>query len=143
MRNAAERKGQPYVCGRYIGGTLTNFKEIRKRIDKLEKLISDKESGALDKFTKLERLMIDREIADLEQKFGGLLSMKKLPAGVFVVDPEFERKGVAEANQLGIPVIAIANNDCDLSKVTYPVPANDTTRKSLQYLVDAVASAIK
>ena len=143
MRSAAEHKGQPHVCGRYIGGTLTNFKEIRKRIDKLEKLMSDKESGALDKFTKLERLMIDRERADVEQKFGGLLSMKKLPAGVFVVDPEFESKGVAEANQLGIPVIAIANNDCDLSRVTYPIPANDTTRKSIQYLVDAVASAIK
>ncbi len=143
MRNAAERKNQPYSCARYIGGTLTNFKEIRKRVDKLEKLMADKESGALEKFTKLERLMIDREITDLEQKFGGLLNMKKLPVAVFAVDPEFESKGVAEANQLGIPVIAIANNDCDLSKVQYPIPANDTTRKSIQYLVDQIANAIK
>ncbi len=143
MRNAADGKGQPHSCARYIGGTLTNFKEIRKRVDKLEKLMADKESGALDKFTKLERLMIDREIADLEQKFGGLLSMKKLPVGVFVVDPEFENKGVAEAQQLGIPVIAISNNDCNISKITYPVPANDTTRKSIKYIVEQIAGAIK
>ena len=143
MVAAAERKAQPYSCARYIGGTLTNFKEIRKRVDKLEKLIADKESGALDKFTKLERLMIDRDIADLEQKFGGLLSMKKLPAAVFVIDSEFESKGVAEANQLGIPVIAVANNDCNIAKVEYPIPANDTSRKSIQYFVDEIASAIK
>ncbi len=143
MKAAAERKGQPYSCARYIGGTLTNFKEIRKRVDKLEKLISDKESGALDKFTKLERLMIDREIADLEQKFGGLLSMKKLPAAVFAIDPEFESKGIAEALQLGIPVIAVANNDCNIAKVTHPIPANDTSRKSIQYFVDEIAAAIK
>jgi small subunit ribosomal protein S2 len=143
MRNAAESKGQPYSCGRYIGGTLTNFKEIRKRVDKLEKLIADKESGALAKFTKLERLMIDREIADLEQKFGGLLSMKKLPAAVFAVDPEFETKGIAEALQLNIPIIALANNDCNISKIKYPIPANDTTRKSIEYFVKEVAGAIK
>ncbi len=143
MRNTAESKGQPHSCGRYIGGTLTNFKEIRKRVDKLEKLIADRESGALDKFTKLERLMIDREIEDLEQKFGGLLSMKKLPVAVFVIDPEFESKGVKEANQLGIPVIALANNDCDITKVTYPIPANDTTRKSIEYFVKEIAGVIK
>ncbi len=143
MRKAAESKGQPHSCGRYIGGTLTNFKEIRKRVDKLEKLMADKESGALDKFTKLERLMIDREIEDLEQKFGGLLSMKKLPVAIFVIDPEFESKGVAEALQLNIPIIALANNDCDISKITYPIPANDTTNKSIKYFVTEVAGAIK
>ncbi len=143
MRNAAESKAQPHSCGRYIGGILTNFKEIRKRVDKLEKLIADKESGALDKFTKLERLMIDREIADLEQKFGGLLSMKKLPAAVFAIDPEFESKGIAEAVQLNIPIIAVANNDCDISKITYPIPANDTTKKSIEYFVQEIAGAIK
>jgi len=143
MRKAAESKAQPFSCGRYIGGTLTNFKEIRKRVDKLEKLMADKESGALEKFTKLERLMIDREIEDLEQKFGGLLSMKKLPAAVFVIDPEFENKGVAEATQLKIPVIALANNDCNISKITYPIPANDTTNKSIEYFVKEVAGAIK
>ncbi len=143
MRSAAESKAQPHSCGRYIGGTLTNFKEIRKRVDKLEKLIADKESGALEKFTKLERLMIDREITDLEQKFGGLLSMKKLPAAIFAIDPEFETKGVAEAIQLGIPVIALANNDCNIAKITYPIPANDTTKKSIEYFVEQVASAIK
>ncbi|MCD5384306.1 MAG: 30S ribosomal protein S2 [Candidatus Pacebacteria bacterium] len=143
MRNAAERKNQPHSCGRYIGGTLTNFKEIRTRVDKLENLMADRESGALDKFTKLERLMIDREIEDLDQKFGGLLHMKKLPVAVFAVDPEFENKGVAEALQLGIPIIAIANNDCDLAKVSYAIPANDTTRKSIQYLVDTLITAIK
>ena len=143
MRTAAEGKVQPFSCGRYIGGTLTNFKEIRKRVMKLETLMADKESGALDKFTKLERLMIDREIEDLAQKFGGLLSMKKLPAAVFVVDPEFENKGVAEAIQLNIPVIALANNDCNISKITYPIPANDTTKKSIEYFVKEIAGAIK
>jgi small subunit ribosomal protein S2 len=143
VRTAAESKNMPYVTGRYIGGTLTNFKEIRKRINKLEKLIADKESGVLSKFTKLERLMIDREIADLEQKFGGLLSLKRLPAAVFVVDPEFESKGVMEAKMLNIPVIALANNDCNINNVQYPIVANDTTRKSVEYFVNQIISVIK
>lgn len=142
VRAAAERINQPYVAGRYIGGTLTNFKEVRKRVEKLEKLVSDKESGALSKYTKLERLMIDREIADLEAKFGGLTPMKKLPAAVFVVDPSFEDKGVREAVQLNIPIIALAGSDCDMARITYPIPANDATRKSIQYFVDHIAGAV-
>ncbi len=143
VRSVAESKGQPYSCGRYIGGTLTNFKEIRKRVDKLEQLIADKESGKFDKFTKLERLMIDREIEDLEQKFGGLINMKKLPVVIVVVDPEFESMGVKEALQLGIPIIALANSDCDISKINHPIPANDTTRKSIEYFVQKLAEVLK
>lgn len=142
VRAAAEHSGQPYVAGRYIGGTLTNFKEVRKRVDELEKLMADRESGAFAKYTKLERLMKDRKIADLESKFGGLIPMKKLPAAVVVVDPTFEDKGVREAINLNIPVIALASSDCDMVRITYPVPANDSTRASIQYFVDQIASVL-
>src|SRR3989338_2076475 len=86
IKEYAERIGAPYVAGRWIGGTLTNFKNIRKRIDRLEKLMSERESGALEKYTKRERLMIDREIIELLGRFGGLVKITDLPVALFIVD---------------------------------------------------------
>ena len=109
IRAAAEKAGMPYVAGRWIGGTLTNFKNIRKRIDRLEKLMQEREAGELEKYTKKERLLIDREIDKLLSRFGGLVSMKDLPGALFIVDTRHEKTAVNEANQLGIPVIGIAS----------------------------------
>lgn len=141
VRDAALRAGVPYVAGRWIGGTLTNFKNIRKRIDRLGKLSSERDSGALEKYTKRERLLIDREITELLARFGGLVSMADLPGALFVVDTRREKTAVAEANQLGIPIVGLASSDCDFSLIQYPVPANDTSVGSVKLIVDSIALA--
>lgn len=141
VRSGAESAGLPFVAGRWIGGTLTNFKNIRKRIDRMEKLMKDRESGELDKYTKKERLMIDREIEELQGRFGGIATLRDLPAALFVVDSRHEKTAVEEANQMRIPVIGLASSDCDFSKVQFPIPANDTSVKSIALIVDAIAGA--
>ncbi len=141
VKIAAERVGAPYVAGRWIGGTLTNFKNIRKRIDRLEKLMGERERGELEKYTKRERLMIDREIEELLGRFGGLVKMTELPAALFIVDPRHENTAVLEANQLKIPVIGLASSDCDFSLIQYPIPANDTSVRSISLVTNLVADA--
>lgn len=141
-RRAAESCAMPYCAGRWIGGTLTNAKEIKRRVDRLEKLTAERESGALDKFTKKERVLIDREIANLNEMFSGLLSMKEKPAAVFVIDSRHEDIAVREANQLNIPVVALSSNDCDFAKVQYPIAGNDATKKSISHILEVVASTI-
>lgn len=141
VKDAAIRVGAPYVTGRWIGGTLTNFKNIRKRIDRLEKLMSEREQGVLEKYTKKERLLIDREIEELLGRFGGLVKLAEVPAAVFIVDTRRENTAVQEANQLGIPVIGLASSDCDFSLVQYPIPGNDTSVRSIRLVVDSIALA--
>jgi small subunit ribosomal protein S2 len=141
VKDAAERAGLPYVAGRWIGGTLTNFKNIRKRIDRLEKLMKDRESGELEKYTKKERLMIDREIDELLGRFGGIVAVKDLPAALFVVDTRHEKTAVQEANQLRIPVIGLSSSDCDFSLVQHAIPANDTSIKTISLIVNEIADA--
>ncbi|HEY4516632.1 MAG TPA: 30S ribosomal protein S2 [Candidatus Paceibacterota bacterium] len=141
VKAAAERAGMPYSTNRWIGGTLTNFKNIRKRIDRLEKLIAERESGALEKYTKKERLLLDREIEELLTRFGGLVSMRELPAALFIVDTRHEDTSVREANQLGIPVVGLSSSDCDFAFIQHPIPGNDTSVKSVRIVVDAIAEA--
>ncbi len=136
ISRSAEKLGAPYCAGRWIGGSLTNFSEIKKRLGRLEELSSMREKGELAKFTKLERLLIDREITDLQNMFGGLRSMHKLPDAVFVVDPRKESIALAEAVQLNIPVIALLNSDCAAQDIAYPIPANDASRETLGIVLD-------
>lgn len=140
LRRAAEKLGAPYCAGRWIGGSLTNFSEIKKRLGRLEELSTMREKGELAKFTKHERLLIDREIADLELMFGGLRGMTKLPDALFVIDSRAESGAVAEANQLNIPVIAVINTDCDRTKIAHPIPANDASRETLKIVLEEVTN---
>ena len=141
LKAAAERAGQPFVAGRWIGGSLTNFKNIRKRIERLEKLSGERERGELGKYTKRERLLIDREIEELSARFGGLVSMSDLPGALFVVDTRHEHTAVTEANQLGIPVVGLSSSDCDFSQVQYPIPGNDTSVRSIKLVCEEIAEA--
>ncbi len=141
VKSNAEAAGMPYVAGRWIGGTLTNFKIIRKRIDLLEKLMAERESGELDKYTKKERVLIDRRIEELLTRFGGLVKMTDLPAALFIVDTRHEDTAVKEANQLNIPIIGLASTDCDFSLIKYPIPANDTSIKSVGLIADIISRA--
>ncbi len=133
----------PYVAGRWIGGALTNAPEIKKRIAKFEDLQKQKEKGELAKYTKKERLLIDREIAGLEDMFLGIVGMKELPKAVFVIDPKKEFIAVAEAKKMGIPVIAVLNTDCDIKDVDYPIVANDASTASILFFVSEIVKACK
>lgn len=141
--HAAEELGMSYVAGRWIGGTLTNFPEIKKRLARLEDLTTQKEKGELGKYTKKERLLIDREIDKLNLYFGGLTGMKNLPKVVVVIDPKKEHIAVAEAKRMKIPVVAIAGSDCNLFEVDYAIPANDSSKHSISYILSEIVSAYK
>ncbi len=134
---------QPYVAGRFIGGTITNFSEIRKRVERLESLTDQKEKGELVKYTKKERLLIDREIERLKVFFSGLSLMKSLPQAVFIVDAKHEITAVKEAQRKGIPVIALCGSDNDLAEVDYSIPGNDASKSSIAFFLDKVAAAYK
>jgi small subunit ribosomal protein S2 len=143
VRMTAEALGLPYVAGRWVGGTFSNFAIIKKRIEHLETLCEDRDKGTLTKYTKLERLLIDREIKRLEETFGGLRGLRSLPAAIVVVDPKHEKNAIAEAHILGIPVVALANSDCNLNEVTYAIPANDANRASISLILGKLADAYR
>jgi small subunit ribosomal protein S2 len=143
VRTAAGIEGMPYVDGRWIGGTISNFPQIRKRIDRYEKLVSDRDKGELAKYTKRERMLIDKEIASLEKMFFGIVSMKKIPDALFVIDPRRERIAVKEALDFNIPVIALCGSDCNIVDITYPIIGNDSSKSSIQYFVDEITKAFQ
>jgi len=131
-----------YVTNRWAGGTLTNFKVISKRVEYFRKLASDLEKGALDKYTKKERLGIEREINRLRFLFGGLESFEKLPDVLIVINPAVHDAAVREARKSKIPVIALSNVDTDPRFIDYLVPGNDKSRKSIQFFLDKIGGGI-
>jgi len=139
VKRIAERLNQPYVASRWIGGSLTNFSEIRKRLAHLADLTEKREKGELSKFTKRERLLIDREIADLEAMFGGLRGIQKLPDALVIVDPRHEQGAVEEAKLLRVPIVALMNSDCDRAGVAFPIPGNDASIASINLILDEIA----
>lgn len=140
LARAAERLGAPFVASRWIGGTLSNFSEIKKRVNRLQELTAMREKGELAKFTKHERLLIDREITDLEAMFGGLKSMPKLPDALVIIDPRHESGATKEAALLSIPIIAVLNTDCDRQGIAYPIPANDASAASISFILGEIAT---
>ncbi|MEI8328003.1 MAG: 30S ribosomal protein S2 [Candidatus Taylorbacteria bacterium] len=141
IKNAAQSLNMPYVDGRWIGGTITNFVQVRKRIERYEKLTSDKEKGELAKYTKRERMLIDKEIASLEKMFYGIVNLKKMPDAVFVIDPKKEKIAIKEAADFNIPVIALCGSDCNISDIRYPLVGNDASKLSIQYFVGEINAA--
>jgi small subunit ribosomal protein S2 len=141
--NAGNVLSLPYAKDRWIGGTITNFPEIKKRIARLDDLKIKKEKGELEMYTKKERLMLDREVDRLERYFGGMLTLKKTPDALIVVDPKKEHIAVVEAKRMNIPVIAIASTDCNIKEVDYPIVANDGSRGSIAFILDTLVQAYK
>lgn len=139
---AAKRVAMPYVTQRWLGGTLTNFDQIQGRIKKLRDLRVQREAGELKKYTKKEQLLIDRQIAKLEKFLGGMESMSDRPAAVFVVDTHREEVAVREAVKMGIPVVGIVDTNSDPTLVDYVIAANDDAVKSIELIVNEIASAI-
>lgn len=143
IKDSAMSIDQPYVVGRWIGGTITNFEEMAKRIKRFESLMEQKSKGLLAKYTKKERLMIDRELEKLEEKFGGVVNMRIKPKAVFVIDSKHEDIAVQEAVKENIPVLGIANSDCNLDILSYPILANDSSVKSVKFFVNQIVDTYK
>jgi small subunit ribosomal protein S2 len=135
--------GQPYVIERWIGGTFTNWKQIRGRIDKMKDYREKEKTGGLDIYTKRERTMIGIERAKMEKYFTGIEDMEKLPGAMFVVDSDFEKIAVAEAKKSRIPVIALAGSDCDIRLIDRPIVGNDASKASIEYFVAELAQSYK
>ncbi len=143
IETAAKSLNMPYVENRWIGGTLTNFTQIKKRIDVLIDLKAKREKGELEKYTKKEQSDFSRQIEKMEKNFGGLVGMVKRPDAVFIVDTRKEHIAQTEANMVKIPVIGLSNTDCDFSDIDYPIVANDASKTSVQFFVDKIVEAYK
>ncbi len=139
----AIKAGMPFVTNRWIGGMLTNFSEIKKRIARLDSLITERDSGELErKYTKKERVLINREVTKLEFNFAGIKTLTR-PADILViVDPRHDSIALAEARDMKIPVVALMSSDCDVSKVDYPIVINDTLQGSLDIALSELVSAV-
>lgn len=137
----AQRAGQPYITERFLGGTLTNWRTIKSRLDRLAELEAMQERGELERFTKKEALLLTREIGRLNRRMGGIKNMRRLPDALFVVDVGREANAVKEANRLGIPVIAMVDTNCNPDGVDYVIPSNDDAIRAIKLIVEAMANA--
>jgi small subunit ribosomal protein S2 len=142
VKDTAETLSMPYVTNRWIGGMLTNWSEIKKRIMRLDSLMNERESGELDrKYTKKERVMINREIDKLNFNFAGIKTLPRTPDLMVVVDPRHDFIAIEEANDMRIPVIALMSSDCDAKKITYPIFVNDALQSSVALVLSELAKA--
>lgn len=142
IKEEATRAECFYVNSRWLGGTLTNFKTIQKRIKRLKELEKMEEDGTFDLLPKKEIILLRKEAAKLEKNLGGIKEMNRLPNALFVVDPKAEHNAVAEARILGIPVFGIVDTNCDPDEVDYLIPANDDAIRSVKLIVTAMADAV-
>ncbi|MBR5618547.1 MAG: 30S ribosomal protein S2 [Clostridia bacterium] len=142
VRDEAQRCGMPFVNARWLGGMLTNFNTIQKRIKRLGQLKAMEENGTFDMLPKKEVIKLKLEIEKLEKFMGGITGMKRQPAAMFIVDPRKERIAVAEAKKLGIPIIAIVDTNCDPDEIDYVIPGNDDAIRAVKLIAGAMADAV-
>ncbi len=142
IKEEAERCGQFYINYRWLGGTLTNFVTIKKRVARLEELRAMEQDGSFELRTKKEVAKLKLEMTKLEQNLGGIVGMKKLPAALFIVDTKKEHNAVAEARRLNIPIIAIVDTNCDPDEVDYVIPGNDDAIRAVKLITAKMADAV-
>ncbi len=142
IEEQAQRVGMPYVKERWLGGMLTNFSTVYKRLQRLKELEEIELTGGTEVRTKKEQLVLSREKAKLERTLGGIRDMTRVPSAVWVVDTKKEHIAVGEARKLGIPVVAILDTNCDPDEVDYPIPGNDDAIRSATLLTRVVADAV-
>lgn len=142
VKEEAVRCGMPYVNARWLGGMLTNFTTIKRRIKRLEQLKKMEADGTFDLLPKKEVIKLRLEIEKLEKFMGGIANMKKPPAAMFIVDPRKERIAVQEAKKLGIPIVAIVDTNCDPDEVDYVIPGNDDAIRAVRLIAGAMADAV-
>mgnify|MGYP001245521198 FL=1 len=142
IKQEAERCAMYYVNNRWLGGMMTNFKTIRKRIERLNELQKMQDDGIFDVLPKKEVIKLKLEMEKLEKNLGGIREMKKQPAALFVVDPKKERIAILEAKKLGIPIVAIVDTNCDPDEVDYVIPGNDDAIRAVKLIASKMADAI-
>lgn len=142
VKEVALSLGAPYIAERFIGGTLTNFPQMKKRIEKLHDLLKKKETGELAVYTKKEQLLIQRDIDRLDRDFGGISALTNIPAAVVIIDSRHEDMCVKEAKRLHIPIVALANTDCTLEGIEYPIVGNDGSVGSVRFILESIKDAL-
>jgi small subunit ribosomal protein S2 len=142
VKEEAERCGMYYINQRWLGGTLTNFSTIQKRIDRLHELARWEEDGTFDVLPKKEVILLRKEQERLEKFLGGIKNMKRLPDALFIIDPRKERIAVAEARKLGIPIVGIVDTNCDPDEIDYVIPGNDDAIRAVKLLTAKIADAV-
>ncbi len=142
IKEEAERVGMYYVNARWLGGMLTNFGTIKKRIERLKQLYKMDEDGIFDILPKKEVINLKNEQEKLEKYLGGIKEMKDIPACMFVVDPKKEKIAVSEAHKLNIPIVAIVDTNCDPEEVDFPIPGNDDAIRAVKLIASAISDAI-
>ena len=142
VKEEAVRAGAFYVNARWLGGMLTNFRTIRRRIDRLRQLRAMEEDGTFDLLPKKEVVKLNLEIEKLEKFLGGIKEMKELPGALFIVDPRKERIAVSEAKKLGIPIVAIVDTNCDPDEIDYVIPGNDDAIRAVRLISATMANAV-
>lgn len=144
VEKAARDIATPFVASRWLGGTISNWSEIKKRINRLAELSEKGAAGTLAKqHTKLELVRLDREKKKLLERFDGITTLTKRPDALLVVDTKHEKHAVKEANDAGIPIIAIMSSDCELRDATYPIVANDSSRETVRLILDELTGAFQ
>ena len=142
IKELAESLNMPYVIDRWLGGTLTNFKVISERVKRLEEMEQAQKSGELDKYTKKERTVFAKELANMQTKFGGLKRLTRLPDAIFVSSLKESELPIHEAQRMSVKIIGIANTDSNPDKIDYVIPANDRSKKSVNLILDAIKKGI-
>jgi len=142
IKEAAVRSGQYFVTQRWLGGTLTNFKTIKRSIKKLHDLYKMEQDGTFEVLPKKEVIGLRKDMARLEKFLGGIKDMRKVPGAIFIVDPRKERNAILEARKLHIPVFGIVDTNCDPDDVDYIIPANDDALRSVRLIVNKMADAV-
>ena len=142
VKEVALSVNSPYVAERFIGGTLTNFPQMKKRIDKLHDLLKKKESGELAVYTKKEQLLIQRDIDRLDRDFGGISTLTNLPHVIVMIDSRHEIMCLKEAKLLHIPVVALSNTDCTIEGIQYPIVGNDGSVSSVRFILETIKNAL-
>ncbi|MBT3282741.1 30S ribosomal protein S2 [bacterium] len=144
VKEGADSISMPHVTGRWIGGTITNFSEIKKRISKMDELSTKKDKGELaQKYTKKEQVMLDREINNLKENFFGIKDITDIPHALFIIDTKAEEIAMKEAKAKGIPVIGLLNSDSNLNDVDYPIVANDANQASIKFFIEEIIASFK
>jgi len=142
MKEAAEKSGMYFVNQRWLGGMLTNFETIRKRVDRLKELETMQEDGTFDVLPKKEVILLKKEMEKLEKNLGGIKEMTELPGVLFVVDPKKEKIAILEARKLGIPVVGLIDTNCNPEDLDYVIPGNDDAIRAVKLIADTMANAI-
>ncbi len=142
MKEAAEKSGMYYINQRWLGGMLTNFGTIRKRVERLKELETMQEDGTFDVLPKKEVILLKKEMEKLEKNLGGIKEMTEIPGVLFVVDPKKERIAILEAKKLGIPVVGLIDTNCNPEDLDYPIPGNDDAIRAVKLIADTMANAI-